>query len=246
MSPSKWLTAILTVGCLAQAWPAWSWAKIDEATRFLERSTSLHGPTGWINIPSADVAGNGELTAGIHRGDAKLNVGLLGILEAGIFFEADQLGTRFNNYRDLSSWERIKTNLPAFARDAFLGQAKVKLLDQDWAGVSLAGGVEAENRYLVVERYFAGLSRVTVLAGWGTGRFANGFGGLSKNIMPGAEIQLEYDGLGMSAGFRMLLAENLILNLALQDLNTIGEVQNLGQVIGQHLLFGITYVDHLW
>jgi hypothetical protein len=246
MSPLKWLAAVLAAGACLSCGAGSAWAKIDEATRFLERAASLNGPTGWINLPDAAVPESGELAAGIHRGDAKLNLGLLGFLEAGVFFRADLLGTRFERYRDLSSWDRAKENLPAFFREAFVGQAKVKLLDQDWAGIGLAAGLEERNAYVVAQRYFSGLSRVTVLVGWGNGRFMNGFGGLSKSILPGAEVQLEYDGTGMNAGLRMLLARNLILNLALQNLNTVGEVKNLGEVIGEHLLFGITYVERLW
>jgi hypothetical protein len=111
--------------------------------------------------------------------------------------------------------------------------------------VSVAGGIERQDAYGVVQHYFGGTSRFTVLAGWGQGRFSKGFGGLSKAIMPGAEIILEYDGTGMNAGARMLLAQNVIFNLAIQNMNTIGEVQNLGEVIGLHLLFGITYVERL-
>lgn len=221
-------------------------AKVDTATRLLERSSSLHGPTGWINIPSADVCGSGELSAAIHRAEAKANLSLWGVLEAGIEFEADKLGDRFEKYRNLSSWDRIAENVPAFAGETFRGQAKIKLLDQDWAGIGLAAGIEEQNLYVAAQRFFPGLSKVTLVAGWGTGRFAKGFGGLSKAIVPGAEFMFEYDGSGFNAGVRMLLARNLVFSLAIQDMNTIGEVKNLGEVIGEHLLFGITFVDKAW
>jgi hypothetical protein len=203
------------------------------------------GPTGWINIPSASLADSGTLDAAIHRGQAKVNLGLFDVMEAGIYFEADQLGTRFEPYRDLSSTERIGKEIPAFIKEAFRGQAKLQLLDQDWGLVSLAGGVEDQNYYGVVQRYFQ-RSRVTLLAGWGTARFQKGFVGISKTIFSGAEVMFEYDGVGVNMGLRMLLAPNLILNLAGQNLNTVGEVKNLGEVIAQHFLFGITYVEKVW
>jgi hypothetical protein len=224
---------------------AHAWAKVDEATQLLERACSLQGSTGWINLPSADITAHNHVSASIHRGDAKVNFGLLDIVEGGIYFPADQLGTRSEPYRNLSSWERIQTQIPEFVKETFSGQAKLKALDQDWAGLSLAGGIERRDYYVVAQRYFGGVSKVTLLGGWGTGRFTNGFGGLSKTIMPGAEIIFEYDGTGMNAGVRMLLAQNVVFNLAIQNLNTIGEVQNLGEVIGLHLLFGITYVEKL-
>jgi len=223
-----------------------AWAKVDTATRLLERSSSLHGPTGWINIPTAAVSGSGELTAAIHRGEAKVNLSLLGILEGGIYFQADRLGTRFEEYRNLSSWDLVKENVPAFVEEAFRGQVKLKLADQDWAGLGLAAGLEEQDYYVVAQRYLPGLSKVTLVAGWGTGRFAKGFGGLSKAIVPGADFIFEYDGEGINAGVRMLLAHNLVLTLAIKDMNTIGEVRNLGEVIGNHLLFGITFVEKAW
>jgi hypothetical protein len=222
-----------------------AWAKMDEATALLERACSLQGSTGWINVPSAGVPGYYDLSAAIHRGDAKINLGLWNIFEGGIYFPADKLGQNFDQYRDLSSWERVENQMPAFVKESFYGQGKVKVLDQDWAGISAAGGIEHQDVYGVVQRYVGGTSRFTVLAGWGNGRFTKGFGGISKAIMPGAEIILEYDGMGMNAGVRMLLAQNVIFNLAIQDMNSIGEVQNLGEVIGLHLLFGITYVERL-
>ncbi len=45
---------------------------------------------------------------------------------------------------------------------------------------------------------------------------------------------------------RLLLAPNLIVNLAGRGLDTVGEVQNLGEVISDHLMFGITYVERAW
>ena len=218
-------------------------AEVDEATRLLAHSCSLQGPTGWINIPSADVAGDNQISAAIHRGDAKINAGLWDVVEGGIFLQADIVGPRFDEYRNLSNWDSVKTNVSGFVKDTFFGQAKIKLLDQDWAGIGLAGGVERQDGYVVAQRYFSGVSRVTVLAGWGNGRFSKGFGGFSKTIAPGAEVTFEYDGTGMNTGIRMLLAENVVFNLAIQQLDTIGEVQNLGEVISVHLLFGITYLE---
>lgn len=246
MSLNQVIRLVLSVGLLAGVPAARAWAKPDTATRLLQRASSLHGPTGWINIPSADVSASGDITAGIHRGEAKINLSLLGFFEGGIYFEADRLGHRFEQYRNLSSWDLCRDNLPAFVKESFRGQAKLRVLDPDWFGVGLAAGLEEQNRYVVAERYFPELSRVTVVAGWGTGRFAKGFGGLSKAIIPGSEFVLEYDGEGVNAGVRMLLSRNLILCLAIKDMNTIGEVQNLGEVIGQHFLFGITFVEKAW
>lgn len=222
------------------------WGKVDQATRYLEQSTSLVGPTGWINIPSAAVPNSGQLSAGIHLNKAKLNFGLWGVLEGGFFFDADRLGANFEPYRNLSNWDLAEENIPAFIRDAFRGQGKLKVLDQDWGGVGLAVGLEEQDAYVVAQRYFAGLSRVTVVAGWGEGRFSQGFAGLGKTLFPGAELLFEYDGRGINVGMRLLLAPNLILTYAGRNLDTIGEVQNLGQVISQHLSFGLTYVEQLW
>jgi hypothetical protein len=243
LRPAVLALAVLGLGLAAA--PAGVCAKMDEASALLERGCSLQGSTGWINVPSASVPGYYDLSAAIHRGDAKINLGLWDIFEGGIYFPADQLGQKFDQYRNLSSMERAENQVPAFIKASFYGQGKIKLFDQDWAGFSAAGGLERQDYYGVVQRYFGGTSRFTLLAGWGRGRFAKGFGGLSKAIMPGAEIILEYDGSGMNAGVRMLLAQNVVFNLAIQNLNTIGEVQNLGEVIGVHLLFGITYVERL-
>lgn len=222
------------------------WGKVDQATRYLEQSTSLVGPAGWINIPSASVPDSGQLSAGIHLNKTKVNFGLWGILEGGFFFDADRLGEQFEPYRNLSRWELAEKNIPGFIREAFRGQGKLKLLDQDWGGVSLAAGMEEQDAYVVAQRFFPGLSRVTVLAGWGEGRFSQGFAGLGKTLFPGAELLFEFDGRGINLGMRLLLAPNLILTYAGRNLDTIGEVTNLGQVISQHLSFGITYVEQLW
>ncbi|MBN1594290.1 hypothetical protein JW933_00040 [candidate division FCPU426 bacterium] len=225
---------------------ATAWGKMDQATRYLECSTSLRGPTGWINIPSASLPGSGKLSAGIHLNYAKVNLGVWDIFEGGIYFEADQLGDRFKPYRNLSRWELVEKNIPAFMRDSFRGNAKLKLLDQDWAMISLAGGIEEQDYYIVAQRFMSELSRVTLLAGWGTGRFEKSFFGFSKTIFSGAEIIFEYDGQGINFGLRLLLAPNLILDLAGRNLDTVGEVQDLGEVISGHLLFGITYVERVW
>lgn len=220
--------------------------KMDQATRFLERSTSLQGPTGWINIPSTSVPGSGMLAAGIHLNCAKVNVGFFDFIEAGVFFEADRLAEKFEPYRNLSRWDLVEENIPAFIREAFRGHAKLKLWDQDWGFVSLAGGLEEQDYYGVVQRFMPELSRVTLLAGWGTGRFEKGFFGLSKTIFSGAEVLFEYDGLGINLGLRLLLAPNLIMSLAGLSLDSVGEVQNPGEVISEHLMFGITYVERIW
>lgn len=247
MTPAK----RVLLGLVLAAWPgllagAPVWAKVAESTRLLERSASLRGSTGWMNIPAAAVPTSGELALSIHRADASVNAGFLDILEVGAFFKVDQLGTNFAQYRDLSSWDRVQDNVPAFFRESFKGQAKLKLLDQDWAGVGLAAGLEEQDAYVVVQRYLPGLSRVTLVGGWGQGRFRKGFGGLNKTIQPGSELMFEYDGEGVNAGLRVLLAQHVIFTLAMQNLNTIGEVQNLGEVIGDHFMFGITYVERLW
>jgi hypothetical protein len=222
------------------------WGKVDRATRYLELSTSLVGPTGWINIPSTSVPGSGQLSAGIHANKAKVNIGLFGVLEGGFFFDGSLLGQQFEPYRNLSSWQHVERNIPGFIRDAFRGQGKVKFLDQDWAGVSMAAGLEGEDAYVVVQRFSPDLSRVNIVAGWGEGRFSRGFGGLAKSLFPGAELMFEFDGYGVNLGMRLLLAPNLILTFAGRSLDTIGEVNNLGLVISKHLLFGITYVEQLW
>ncbi len=222
------------------------WAQIDEATRFLEKSASLMGPAGWINMPAAAMPDAGYMSAGIHSNYAKLSFGLWDFIEAGIYFEADKLGERFKPYRDLSSWEKAGENIPAFVRDAFRGHAKLKALDQDWAGVGLAAGIEEQNYYVVAQRYLVSLSQVTLSAGWGTGRFKDGFAGLSKSVFSGAEVIFEYDGRGINIGMRVLLAPNLILSFAGKNLGRIGEVQNLGDVISEHMVFGVTYLERMW
>ncbi|MCK5242513.1 hypothetical protein KAR34_08680 [bacterium] len=220
--------------------------EVDQATRYLERSTSLNGPTGWINIPSAALPGNGELSAGIHLNRAKINIGLIGLVEAGLFFNADQLGEKFRPYQNLSTWNLIEKNLTAFIREAFRGHAKLKVLDQEWGVIGLSAGIEERDYYLVVQRFMPELSCVTFLAGWGTGRFEKGFFGLAKTMFSGAEVLFEYDGKGINLGLRLLLAPNLILSLAGRNLDTVGEVRNLGEVISDHLMFGITYVESIW
>ncbi|MCD4813343.1 hypothetical protein K8S19_06590 [bacterium] len=233
--------ALLSLFAVSQAW-----AKVDLATRYLERGTSLAGPTGWVNIPSASVPGSGNLSAGIHLNRAKINIGLFDFIEAGLFFNADELAAAFEPYRNLSRWDLVEKNVPAFLKDAFRGQAKLKLLDQDWAAIGLAVGVEEQDYYCTVQRFFTGLSNVTLLVGWGTGRFEKGYFGLGKTLFPGSEMIFEYDATGINIGIRMLLASNLVLSIAGRNLDTIGEVQNLGEVISDHLIFGITYVEKLW
>jgi hypothetical protein len=231
---------------LTVATHAWAKGEVDQATRYLERSASLNGPVGWINIPSAAIPGNGEMSAGIHLSRAKINVGIFGLIETGLFFEADQLGKKFEPHQNLSTWELAEDNFTAFVRDAFRGHAKVKVLDQDWGLVGLAGGIEEQDYYVVIQRFMPELSRVTFLAGWGTGRFEKGFFGLAKSVFSGAEVMFEYDGIGINIGLRLLLAPNLIMSMAGSNLDTVGEVQNLGEVISDHLIFGITYVEPLW
>ncbi len=244
--PKQWICISLTGVILILGMGSSVWGEIEKSTWYLNRSASILGPTGWINIPSAEVAEAGHFNAGLHRGEAKLNLGILDILEGGIYFRPDLLGDQFRPYRDLSSWEHAEENIPAFLRDAFRGQGKIRILDQNWAGISLAGGIEGDNAYLVIQRYISGLSRMMLLAGWGTGRFEKGFGGLSKTLFPGAELIFEVDGIGINVGLRMLLASNLILDLAVQNINAIGEVRNLGEIIGEHFLFGVTYVEEIW
>ncbi len=246
LSFKQWICICLTGGLLVFGVYRSASGEIGKSTRYLNRSASLRGPTGWINIPSAEVAEDGHFNAAIHRGEAKLNLGILDILEGGIYFRADLMGDQFRPYRNLSSWEHAEENIPAFLRDAFRGQGKIKFLDQNWAGISLAGGIEGDNTYIVIQRYILGLSQMMLLAGWGTGRFEKGFGGLSKTLFAGAELIFEVDGIGINVGLRMLLASNLILDLAVQNINAIGEVSNLGEIMGEHFLFGVTYVEEIW
>jgi hypothetical protein len=221
-------------------------AKVDVATRLLDKSLADHGVPGWIEIPDAGVANSGEVSLGLRRTEASMNLSLLGLLEGGIYFDAGLLAQSFETYQNLSSWDRVRANVPSFSADVFRGQAKLKLLDQDWAGLGLAAGIEEQDPYVVAEKYFVELSRVTVVAGWGRGRFNQGFGGFSKAIMPGAEVIFEFDGTGINTGLKMLLARNLVLAIAIQDVNTLGEIKSLGDVIGNHFLFGITYVERAW
>lgn len=246
MSPKKWMLRCIWGIVLSLLFCGPGFSLIDEGTQYLEQSVSLLGPTGWINIPSASVADHLKMAAGIHRGFAKLNFGLFGVVEAGFLFEADQLGKQFKAYQDLSTLEAVGKNAPAFIKDAFKGQGKLKLLDQEWAQVNLSVGLERQDYYVVAHRHIARLSNVTLLAGWGTGRFEKGFFGLSKTIFSGAELIFEYDGEGINVGYRLLLGPNLIMSLAGKELNNIGQVQNLGEVISNHLIFGITYVEKLW
>lgn len=246
MAPIKWFISCVGVGVLVFFVFNAARAHLDEGTYYLEQCSSLNGPTGWINIPSPSIADNGKITAGLDRGLAKCNLGLLNVMEVGLFFQADKLGKQFDHYKNLSTWEKKKKNLPAFTKEAFRGQAKIKILDQDWGLVNLAVGMEQQNYYIVAHRHFPGLSNVTLLAGWGQGRFEKGFFGLSKTVFSGADLIFEFDGQGFNVGYRLLLGPNLIMKLAGQDLNAIGEVQNLGQVISNHLVFGITYVERLW
>ncbi len=246
MTPKKWMISCFGVGVLVFCAFKPAAAQLDEATYYLEQSSSLSGSTGWINIPSPAVPDNGKMTGGLHRGSAEFNLGLLNVMEVGLYFEADRLGKQFDRYKNLSTWEEVEKNVPAFVKEAFKGQAKIKLLDQDWGLINLAVGMEKQDYYIVGHRHFPELSNVTLLAGWGRGRFEKGFFGLSKTIFSGADLIFEFDGQGFNVGYRLLLGPNLIMNLAGQDLNTIGEVQNLGQVISNHLIFGITYVERIW
>ena len=118
---------------LSSAVPA-VWAKMDEASALLERGCSLQGSTGWINLPSASVPGQHDLSAAIHRGDAKINIGLLDIFEGGIYFPADKLGTRFDQYRNLSSWERVDAQVPEFIKNSFYGQYGA--VNRQWPGAA--------------------------------------------------------------------------------------------------------------
>lgn len=246
MSPKNWLNRCIGGVILVYLFFGPCLGKIDEGMKYLEQSVSFFGSTGWINIPSASVSDHLKLTAGIHRGFAKLNIGLFGLVEAGILFEADRLGKQFRPYQNLSSWEAIEKNGPAFIREAFKGQGKLKLLDQHWAMINLSLGREQQHNYVVVHRHLGGLSDTTLLAGWGEGRFEKGFFGISKMIFSGAEMIFEYDGDGFNVGYRLLLGPNLILSLAGKELDTIWQVQNLGEVISRHLIFGVTYVEQLW
>lgn len=244
--PVKWFASCLWGIVLILVFGGSSQGLVDEGTAYLERSTSLKGPTGWINIPNASVAEHMTMSAGLHLGFAKINIGLFNHIEFGLQFEADRLGKQFKDYQDLSSWEAVEKNLPAFVKKAFKGNAKIKFLDQSWGLVNLSAGVEEQDYYIVAHRHFENLSKVTLLAGWGTGRFEKSFIGLNKTIFSGAELIFEYDGDGINIGYRLLLGPNLIMNLAGKELNNIGQVQNLGEVISNHLIFGITYVEELW
>lgn len=240
--PIRWVAGMLAGFLLA----APAWGRVDRSTRYLGRSASILGPTGWINIPSAYILSNGEMAAAIHSGQAKFNFGLLDMLEAGIYFSADTLGQQFEPYRNLSSWEQVQANVPPFLNGAFRGQVKVRLLDEDWAGVSFAVGREQGSNYLVAQKYLSALSRVNLVGGWGQGRFQRGFIGLGKTITSGAELMFEYDGEGVNVGLRLLLGANLVFSFAGMQLNTIGEVEHLSEVIRNHMIWGVTYVERLW
>jgi hypothetical protein len=98
----------------------------------------------------------------------------------------------------------------------------------------------------VVQRYFSTLGQIMAVAGYGNGRFNHGFGGISKTIFPGADFLVEYDGRGINFGGRILLAKHLVFLLAIQDARGITEVSSLGDIIGRHLLFGVSYRERLW
>ena len=245
MSPLKWMGSLLMAFGVAFAGEA-AWGNIDEPTRLLQPAASLKGSSGWMVVPTAAVVPSGFLAAAIHQAEAKVSLGVFDVFEGGFYFRTNEITDDFEKYRDLSDWEKVKRNVPDFLQDAFRSQAKLKVLDQSWGWINLAVGWQHDAAYAVVHRFFPELSRATLTFGWGQGRFERGFGGVSKTIMPGAEFAFEYDGEGLNTGLRMLLAKRLILTLGIRRLDTLGQVRSLGEVVGDHLVFGITYLEPLW
>ena len=195
---------LITVACLINVGIAAVWA-----------APSVNGPTGLINIPSADVLHEGQYSLGYYNlkegGAGSFNFNLIRNLEMGI------AGLRYDS-----------------SSNHTLLNAKYAVLPETILTPGLAIGVEdltgdqERSTYAAVSKALPFGFRIH--AGVGNGRFSGGFYGIEKTInpisiltgnsgFPATTLILEHDGRHTNYGARLAVAAGLKLDAGWRDRN---------------------------
>ncbi len=176
---------------------------------------SVNGPTGLINIPSADVLHEGQYSLGYYNlkegGAGSFNFNLVRNLEVGV------AGLRYDN-----------------SSNHTLLNAKYAVLPETILSPGLSIGVEdltgdqERSAYAAVSKALPFGFRIH--AGVGNGRFSGGFYGIEKTInpisivtgnsgFPATTLILERDGRHTNYGARLAVAAGLKMDAGWRDRN---------------------------
>ncbi|HEX6971824.1 MAG TPA: hypothetical protein VF234_06365 [Limnochordia bacterium] len=177
---------------------------------------SQNGSTGFLQIPTADVTGLGQMTVGLHlaappedgsdpsEGFATLSYGLASGIEVGVGTRAVSGGESFD------AWPILKAQLVPETRD----------------DPALAIGLEDDAIYGVVTKTSAPGLRWAI--GIGNGRFNALFGGVSVTLnpvnvssagrpLPIVRLLAEYDGRDFNIGARLEAPPGLMFVVGITD-----------------------------
>lgn len=173
---------------------------------------TIQGSTGLINIPSADVVKEGELSAAFHSlpggGVVALTYGVVGPLEVG-----------------------VATLNRGGAAGRFMPVLKFQLMPERKGQPAVAVGLE-DRAYYVVMSERLGSGRMRGHLGFGSDRFHGLFLGVSAFLNPvsirntggsaagGTLLMAEYDGRGVNVGARIGLTQELTLDVSMLNLQT--------------------------
>ena len=235
---------ILLLPCAARASFDDDW--FDPA--YLEANT-MHGGTGFIDVPSPEVIPAGLAGASIHRYQVKLDYGLWDRLELGLTANLDGYNLEADGVRN----------------QIFFG--RLRLLDSESYGIGLSVGADgvgledlgAKRFGYLPKTSLENLQRVYAVAGGVlpfyqslmlTLGWASGLGdgippsvifNLSKVVLPGLLAMAEYDGQGTNLGARFLLSARVKLDLSLYHTQDLSTVQPFAAALERNIFFGITY-----
>lgn len=174
-------------------------------------ASTITGPTGLFNIPSADVNAPSVIGASVHVSDnnvvAALNYSLMDFLEIGASSRSGKYGARFSAF------------------------VKGQIFRETANDPGLAAGFEDDSAFVVFSKTLAPLFRGHL--GMGTGRFNGLFGGVSYLVnpvvvtrpsslqMPRVMLIAEYDGRKPNVGTRLSFAQGLDINVALMNVSDV-------------------------
>lgn len=173
--------------------------------------TTVGGPTGLIQVPTADILAPGEISLAYHRtanqGVGSLTYGIIDKLEAGLLIRDRRSDIGFH----------LKANLVAETRNM--------------PGISV--GLKDESYYMVVSKRLPGVG-VRGHIGVGTGEIDGLFLGISKLVnpvtvnsgssdigIPTTILAAEYAGGGFNVGAEILMTPQFRLKLAAEDMRDL-------------------------
>ena len=197
------------------------------ASFFAGSAATFGGLTGMFNAPTAEVLSNNMQNVSLHKYQIKYTYGVQDILEIGVRTSIEKVTT----------FEELGRN--------FSFNFKVRVLSQRRNIVDLAGGGENASYFLCASKIIRELNNIDIVVGTGNGRFNWFFAGAAIPLDPIISLGFEYDGIDVNSGFRMLLSNKITLDMYFKGIKKMLENPYLKDVISEHVVFGISYTEHL-